>query len=114
MCFMLACFFAFLFNWVFLFPVSKFYHHGIEEKDTIDEKVNFYFYWVCSLFQLVKCSIQLFMMYVLIKLTDGRNLKKFERMVSSDNIRVTDIRISEEISDQQSASRGKSTNTRES
>ena len=54
------------------------------------------------------------MMYILIKLTDGRNIRKFERMVSMDNIRITDIRVSEEFSDNQSASRGKSTNTRES
>lgn len=49
--FMLACFFTFLFNWLFLIPVSKLYHHGIDDDDSaIDEKVEFYFFWTCTLF----------------------------------------------------------------
>ena len=96
--FMLACFFTFLFNWLFLIPVSKLYHHGIDDDDsTIDEKVEFWFFWTCSLFQLVKCAMQFFMMHILIKLTDDRNIRKFERMLSENSIRLTDIRVSAEF-----------------
>ena len=41
--------------------------------------------------------MQFFMMHIIIKLTDDRNIRRFERILSENSIRLTDLRISAEF-----------------
>ena len=75
MAFMMLCFITFALNWLFILPVSAFYEHFDSNEETVKEdKVEFVFFILCMLFELLSTVLLLFIVYMLYQMQNKVDL----------------------------------------
>ena len=92
MTFMMLCFITFALNWVFILPVSAFYwHYNLSEDSVKQDKVEFVFFILCSLFELLSTVLLLFIVYMLYQMQNKEELQKFEYILEQESRKASDL-----------------------